>query len=44
MKITARLAMIDLTPEEEQQLAADLEQMTAFGENLSRLALEEDDE
>lgn len=44
MKTTARLAMIDLTPEEEAQLAADLEQMIAFGENLSRLVLEEEDE
>ena len=39
MKQTARLAMLDLTPEEEAQLQADFEQMTAFGENLARLAL-----
>jgi len=43
MKQTARLAMIDLTPEEEEQLKADFEQMTAFGKRLSQLQEDEDD-
>ena len=42
MKNTAMLAMIDLSPEEEEQLSADFEQMTAFGERLSRLVLDEE--
>lgn len=44
MKTTAKLAMIDLSPEEETELAADLEQMTAFGERLSQLVLDEEGE
>lgn len=43
MKQTARLAMIDLTPEEEAQLEADFERMTAFGERLAQLQEDEDD-
>lgn len=43
MKQTANLAMIDLTPEEEKQLEADFEQMTAFGRRLSQLKEDEDD-
>ena len=44
MKQTARLAMIDLTPEEEAQLEADLKAMTAFGERLTQMKEEEPDE
>lgn len=44
MKNTAQLAMIDLSPEEEKQLSADFEQMTAFGERLSQLVLDEEGE
>lgn len=43
MKQTARLAMIDLTPEEEAQLEADFEQMTVFGKHLAAMQEEEDD-
>ena len=43
MKQTARLAMIDLTPEEEAQLEADFEQMTAFGKHLAAMQEEADD-
>lgn len=41
MKQTAKLAMIDLTPEEEAQLEADFEAMTAFGERLAAMQEEE---
>ena len=44
MKNTAKLAMIDLSPEEEAELAADFEQMTSFGERLSQLTLDEEGE
>lgn len=40
----ARLAMIDLSPQEEAQLAEDLEQMTAFGERLAQWQEDEADE
>ena len=36
MNNIALLAMLNLTPEEEAQLEADLAQMTAFGERLSQ--------
>ena len=44
MKHTALLAMIDLSPEEEAQLQADFEQMTAFGERLAQPLESEEDE
>ncbi|MDD5898763.1 MAG: hypothetical protein PUD63_09295 [Clostridia bacterium] len=36
MKETARLAMMELTPEEEEQLKADFEQMKRFGQRLAQ--------
>lgn len=36
VKETARLAMIELTPEEEDQLKADFEQMKRFGQRLAQ--------